>query len=104
MINLDYGYHIDSDPYNYILYRDGVKDKKGNLLKADVTYHSTIGQALYTYMQIVQRNAIHNNDITLTEAIDFFKALKSTMDEIKAKLDISEMEILNDARNSRNHK
>lgn len=88
MINLNHGYHIDADAYNFVLFRDsGKTDKKGNALKENVTYHPTIGHALYRYMQEVQRNAVHDQEMNLMEAIDFFCALEATAKEIRDRLD-----------------
>ena len=87
MIKLENGYFIDADAFGYVLYREGKPDKKGNPTKTDTTYHQTIGQALYRYMQALQRDGIHDNNMTLHEAIDFFAELEQHVQDIKARLD-----------------
>lgn len=87
MINLEHGYHIDADTYGYMLYREGAPDKKGNPTKANTTYHPTIGDALYRYMQSLQRDGIRDHDMTLHEALDFFAELEQHVQDIKARLD-----------------
>lgn len=82
MIILDNKYKIDADGAQYILFTPtGTFDKKTGAEKREIHgYYSKLANAIRAYCEIQNMDYIHENDITLREAV---KQLDDTYEKIR---------------------
>lgn len=82
MIHVKGNWYIDSDGGEYILQRDtGKKDKKGNAIFSDRSYHISIESALMKLARRTQMNVTELNDMELKEAIAVFQKITEQIKE-----------------------
>lgn len=82
MIKLTEGYCIDSDRYNFILYKDGGLDKNNHRIMVDSTYHPTLGAALRSYFNLRLKRMIHAEVMTISEALSKIRTLEKEINEL----------------------
>ena len=81
MIKLTEGYCIDSDRYNFVLYKDGGLDKNNHRIMRDCTYHPTLSAALDRYFDLRLKQTIHGEDLTILEALGRIKTIQKEIEE-----------------------
>ena len=82
MIHVKENWYIDADGSEYILQRDtGKKDKKGNAVFTDRSYHITIESALKKVARVYQMAEAEHNDMELKEAIVAFQKIAKQIEE-----------------------
>lgn len=86
MIILDGKWRISADPYNFVLHMDG-KNAQGKYMRANATYHSTLGQALKAYHKNRLLNIADGRAISLDEAVERALKLEKEIEELKRRLD-----------------
>lgn len=83
MIKLDNGFEIAADERAYMLRQNiGRVDKKGNTVYRTLGYYVSVSDALKAYSNILRRQAISDQDLTLKEAITEFKKIADRIDEL----------------------
>lgn len=94
MIKVTEEYFIDADSYCYTVKKLGY-DKKNDEVRYDaLTYHSHLHEALGSILNRLQRSSVSDNDMSLTETLEKFKALKN---EILSVLEsVHEVEVVKD--------
>lgn len=82
MIKLTEGYCIDSDRYNFILYKDGGLDKNNHRIMRNCTYHPTLSAALERYFDLRLQQTICGEDLTILEALGRIKTIQQEIKEL----------------------
>lgn len=82
MIHVKGNWYIEADGNEYILQRDtGKKDKKGNAVFTDRSYHISIESALRRLTRTLQMKVTELNDMELKEAIIAFEKITEKVEE-----------------------
>lgn len=83
MIHVYKNWYIDSDRYQYILFKKQLRiDKEtGEEYEArdNMTYHPTVSDALTSLCRTLGRRFINENDVELEEAIEKFKKIEKVV-------------------------
>lgn len=98
MVNLPFGYAMDTDKYNYIVGKLSTtkkKNKDGTVSDVpsikDATYYRKPDQALQNVIERMRKEIIHNSSGSLKDAI---KECEDMAAQFKAELDLPAVETL----------
>lgn len=85
MIKINKSWYIDSDKYSYVLFKKvkRVNKKTGEEYEAqaNVTYHSTVSDALTCLCRTLQKKLTAKREMSLKEAIEEFKKIEKVVIE-----------------------
>ena len=85
MIRINKSWYIDSDKYSYILFKkvSRTNKKTGEVYESqvNVTYHSTISDALTCLVRTLQKKLTSRNEMSLKEAIVEFEKIEKVVIE-----------------------
>lgn len=91
MIVLDKIWRIDTDRFQFILYKEATNQKdESKPIKADATYHSSLGRAFEAYYKQQWLKKFGEKNTTLDEAIRVAKELREEVAKLRESIDEAE--------------
>lgn len=81
MIKIDENFNIIADDNCYIVSKYCGKDKKGEDVYKNLTYHRTLKDALTALIRKKQIKLVADNELTLQEAINEFERIEKEIEQ-----------------------
>lgn len=82
MIKIDEDFSIIADDNCYIVSKYYGKNKKGEDVYKNLTYHRTLKEALTALIRKRQIKLVAENDLTLQKAINEFKRIEKELEQV----------------------
>lgn len=92
MIKINKDFSIIADENCYIVSRYYGKDKNGEDVYKNLTYHRTLKEALTALIRKKQMKLVADNELTLQEAINEFKRIEEEFEQTFKELVAEELE------------
>ena len=92
MIKIDEDFSIIADDNCYIVCKFTYKDKNGEDVYKNLTYHRTLKEALTALIRKKQMKLVADNELTLQEAINEFKRIEEEFEQTFKELVAEELE------------